>query len=79
MQKLELDTDIHDNFFMANVREHIIDNDKEGVRRIAQEALAKYDARIVFDGDNEQYIEFDNDEKFAWFVLQYSEPTHTPA
>jgi hypothetical protein len=72
MHKLELDTKIHDNFFMANVYDHIIDNDKDGVRRIAQEALAEYDAQIIFDGDNEQYIQFDTDEKYTWFVLKYS-------
>jgi hypothetical protein len=72
MQKLELDTKIHDNFFMAHVYDHIVDNDKDGVRRIAQEALAEYDAHIVFEDDNEQYVQFDSDEKYTWFVLKFS-------
>ena len=76
MQKLELDSKVHDNWYMATVRPIIQDNDTDGIRRFAQEALSQYDAHIVFDGDNEQYIQFDSDEKFTWFLLQYSEPTH---
>lgn len=72
MQILEFDTKLHDNWYMANVRQHILENDKDGVRRIAQEALAQYDAHIVFDGDNEQYVQFDCDNKYTMFVLKYS-------
>jgi hypothetical protein len=79
MHKLEFDTKLHDNWYMATVRQHILDNDKDGVRRIAQEALAEYDAHIVFDGDNEQYVQFNSDEKFAWFALKFSEPVHNVA
>lgn len=71
MQQLANETEVHKNFFMTNIYPQM-PGQPEKAPEIAIEIMKGYGAVPYYVNENLAGWEFEEDEKFTWFVLKYS-------